>query len=81
MPEESGGPIPDQGLIALGSANSLDGAVELTEYGYIYEKRFSTMALRETNFDLMAKQTFLGVEDFFGVGQSTVTASIANQGL
>ena len=64
-PPESLGLVPDQELIALGANNTLDPAAILVEYGYIYEKRFSTFAKRDKELRIMAKATVKGLENYF----------------
>ena len=64
-PGESLGIVGDQDLIAIGQSNTVDGASLLIEYGYIYQPEFATAASRETTFQKMAEQTYLGLQDFF----------------
>jgi N-acetylmuramoyl-L-alanine amidase len=65
LPQEQGGLIEDQELIAIGSNNSLDGAGLLVEYAYIYEPMLLKTSTRATAFATMAQKTYQGVEDFF----------------
>ncbi len=65
LPKESSGIVKEQDLIAIGSFNTLDSPSVLVEYGYIYDELFATETKRETTFNGMAKQTFLGIQDFF----------------
>ena len=73
--KESDGIIPDQELIAVGASNTLDSAVSLIEYGYIYERPFRDPALRTTALKELAYQTYLGVMDLLE-GKKVVRASI-----
>jgi len=66
VPGESGGTIPDQELIAVGSNNSVDSAGVLIEYGYIYEPQFRHRDVRTIATYDYAYETYLGIQDFFG---------------
>jgi len=65
FPLESAGVVPDQDLIAIGSNNSVNDAVLLIEYGYIYEPQFQISSVRKIALDDYAYQTYLGLQDFF----------------
>ncbi len=65
LPAEKSGVVEDQELIAVGSFNTLDPAVFLIEYGYLYESQFINSNTRITALREMAKQTYLGIVDFF----------------
>jgi len=65
LPKEDVGIIESQDLIAIGQSNSLDAASILIEYGYIYRPQFAGQVSRESAFDKMARQTYLGLEDSF----------------
>ncbi len=69
MPLESAGIVEDQELIAVGAYNTLDPAVLLIEYGYIYEARFTSPQVRTLAIKESALQTYLGILDFFGTGK------------
>ncbi len=68
LPIENKGIVPDSELIATGVFHSLLPAAALIEYGYIYEPMYTAgpitraAALKERAF-----QTFVGVENFFGI--------------
>jgi N-acetylmuramoyl-L-alanine amidase len=62
---ESAGIIDSPDLIAIGANNTSDAASLLIEYGYIYEKQFSTRDSRTKVFEDMASLTYLGLLDFF----------------
>lgn len=64
LPAESNGPTEDQGLIAIGSNNSLDASSVLIEYSYIYESAVQDHYLRNESLERMAQLTYMGVEDF-----------------
>ncbi len=64
-PKEAAGIIESPDLIAIGNANTLDGASVLMEYGYIYRPAFQDKQAREETFDKMARLTYLGLIDFF----------------
>ena len=64
-PGEKVGVVEDQELIAVGSANTLDGASLLMEYGYIYEPQFQVDSVRGAVIKELALQTYLGITDFF----------------
>jgi N-acetylmuramoyl-L-alanine amidase len=71
-PPESAGLLPDQDLIAIGGAHSLNSAASaLIEYGYIYEEQYENLDMREILVKDLAYQTFLGLHGFFG-DRSTV---------
>ena len=73
MPQENAGVVDDQDLIAVGSNNNADAASMLIEYGYIYEPQFQDPIIRDMTLKDLAYQTYLGLEDFFGVqSQSAV---------
>jgi len=61
---QEGAVVPDQELIAVGSYNTLDPAVALIEYGYIYESRFQGDKRAEL-FRELARLTHEGLRDFF----------------
>ena len=65
MPQEQGGIVADQDLIAIGANASLKSAVALVEYGYIYEPQFGQPELRDAVLGELAFQTFRGVKKFF----------------
>ncbi len=65
LPIENAGVVEDQELIATGSFNTLDPAVFLIEYGYLYEPQFMNPNTRITALREMAEQTYLGVVGFF----------------
>lgn len=65
LPKENAGIVENQDLIAIGQSNSLDAVSLLIEYGYIYRPQFALKASRDSAFNEMAKQTYLGLEDFF----------------
>ncbi len=65
--KERVGVVPDQELVAIGANNTLDPASVLIEYGYIYESGIQTKTVKNSYLKDLAFQTFLGVEDFFGV--------------
>jgi N-acetylmuramoyl-L-alanine amidase len=63
--KESSGIVPDQNLIAVGASNTLNTRSILIEYGYIYEKRFSTFYKRAAEMKTMAAQTYDGIRRYF----------------
>lgn len=67
LPEEKGGLIPDQKLIALGANNTLTPSVNsvLVEYGYVYEKIFRKSSTRQQSYKTMADLTAKGVKNYF----------------
>ncbi len=67
LPEEEGGLIPDQKLIALGSSNTLSSNVRsiLIEYGYVYEKIFRKSSTRHQAYKTMADMTVKGIKNNF----------------
>ncbi len=67
MPLEREGVVEDQELIAIGAYNTLDPAVLLIEYGYIYETQFINPKTRTLAIEESALQTYLGILDFFGI--------------
>lgn len=66
FPQENGGIVPDQDLIAVGAYNTLDPVGALIEYGYIYETKFLDKKIREAFLRELAFQTYVGVNRFFG---------------
>src|SRR3989344_2613758 len=64
LPQEARSPVEDQELIAIGSNNSLDASSVLIEYSYIYEPLVQQSLVRTQSLTSMAKQTYLGIEDF-----------------
>jgi N-acetylmuramoyl-L-alanine amidase len=66
LPKEDAGLVEDQGLIAIGSANSLKSAVALVEYGYIYEPQFLDPVIRTSVIRDLAFQSYMGIHRFFG---------------
>lgn len=73
LPKESKGIVEEQNLIAIGTANTLNSPSLLIEYGYIYDSLFIN-AKQKTTFDAMAKETFLGTQDFFATRKSSQIA-------
>lgn len=65
LPGENQGITEDQDLIALGANGSLDAAVLLIEYGYIYEPQFTSSRLREDMMRELGYQTYLGLKKYF----------------
>lgn len=80
LPKEKDGIIEDQTLIAIGSNNTLDPAVMLIEYGYIYEPQFTNTEVRTLAIKELSLQTYNGIKNFFeetevltpGVGYTAV---------
>ncbi|MBI4059645.1 N-acetylmuramoyl-L-alanine amidase [Candidatus Giovannonibacteria bacterium] len=68
LPKEDAGVVEDQELIAVGANNTLDGAVALVEYGYIYEPLVQGEKTREVAISDLALKTYLGVTDLFKSG-------------
>lgn len=66
LPSEDEGVVESQELIAIGSANTVDAASMLIEYGYIYEPQFRVESVRSMAVKELAFQTYLGLSDFFG---------------
>lgn len=64
---EDKGIVEDAELIALGSHNTSAVPSILIEYGYIYEPKFTDIAVQPAVFSDYAYQTARGVRDFFGV--------------
>jgi N-acetylmuramoyl-L-alanine amidase len=67
MPLEKGGVVEDQELIAIGRYNTVDAPSMLIEYGYIYESQYHDEVIRPMLLREYAFQTYLGIQDFFGV--------------
>ncbi len=65
---ESDGIVEEPDLIAVGAYNTADAASMLVEYGYIYEPQFTNDDTRDLALKDLAFQTYLGLQDFFGVG-------------
>ncbi len=66
-PKEVNGIIPDPGLIAVGTKETLDAGVRsvLVEYGYIYGKIFRKSSTRHKAYKDMARLTAKGIEKYF----------------
>jgi len=64
-PQENIGVIEDQELIAIGSFNTLDAAVVLIEYDYIYARALQNESIRELLLKKYAHETYNGVKDYF----------------
>ncbi|MCX6755252.1 MAG: N-acetylmuramoyl-L-alanine amidase [Candidatus Nomurabacteria bacterium] len=66
-PEEKGGLIPDQKLIALGANDTLLPSTRsvLVEYGYIYQKIFRNSTTRHQAYKTMADLTVKGIINYF----------------
>lgn len=64
---ESAGLVPDQKLIAMGSFGTLSASVRsvLIEYGYMYEKTFRTLALRQQAYTTMSDLTVKGIKNYY----------------
>lgn len=77
MPKEKSGVVGDQNLIAVGANNSLDSAALLIEYGYIYESQFMNQEIRPLVLKELARQTYLGIKDFFGATSPNENKNIA----
>jgi N-acetylmuramoyl-L-alanine amidase len=63
--QESAGIIQDQGLIAVGSENTLIKPSILIEYGYIYQKEYWTRSSRDKLYGLFGTATANGIRKFF----------------
>ncbi|HEY4478358.1 MAG TPA: N-acetylmuramoyl-L-alanine amidase [Candidatus Paceibacterota bacterium] len=74
LPTEQGGFVEEPDLIAIGSHNTLDSASMLIEYGYIYEWQFANADIRSATMKDLAFETYLGLQDFFGVGKDIAYA-------
>jgi hypothetical protein len=66
LPKENTGIVPEQDLIAIGAKNTLNSAVMLIEYGYMYEPQISGNLLKSAYMKELAFQTYAGIENFFG---------------
>ena len=64
-PPEKSGVVPDQELIAIGAFDTLHTRSILIEYGYIYERKFSTVSKRATQMRVMAEDTYQGIKKYF----------------
>lgn len=62
---EKTGVVDEPRLIAIGAHNTAKEPSVLIEYGYIYETKFTNPSLREKTLDLLASETFAGLEDYF----------------
>ncbi len=71
LPKERGTIIDDYELIAVGANNTLDSAVALIEYGYIYESLFIDPSIRDAYLKELAFQTYRGLKNFFGEAEVT----------
>lgn len=60
LPKE-GAITEDQELIAIGANNTVDAAVILTEYGYVYEPHFADPKVTGAVMKELARQTYEGV--------------------
>jgi N-acetylmuramoyl-L-alanine amidase len=56
--------VSDQELIALGANATLKTASLLIEYGYIYEERLQSPAVRALWLQALARQTYAGLLDY-----------------
>lgn len=56
--------VESQDLIAIGAHNTIDSASILIEYGYIYEKAFQDVDIRDEMFKGLARMTYNGVMDY-----------------
>ncbi|MBP6858525.1 MAG: N-acetylmuramoyl-L-alanine amidase [Candidatus Pacebacteria bacterium] len=72
---ESGGIVDERELIAIGANNTADAASLLIEYAYIYEPQIVDPEARTLAIKDLAYQTYLGLEDFFHQGKTTVAAA------
>ncbi|MCX6717827.1 MAG: N-acetylmuramoyl-L-alanine amidase [Candidatus Taylorbacteria bacterium] len=65
MPEENGGIIEDQELIALGRYNTSDSLSVIIEYAYIYESLMQNVKLRNDFIEKSASSTANAINKFF----------------
>ena len=65
LPKENAGLVEDQELVAIGRHNTVDAVSLLIEYGYIYEPWILNPIMRDIQIKELARQTVLGIEDFF----------------
>jgi len=72
-PQERVGVVEDQELIALGSNNTVDAAVVLIEYDYIYSPALHNETVRPLLFKEYAQKTYDGLKKYF-----TEISGIAN---
>ena len=75
FPGESSGIVDEHDLIAIGANDTADAASLLIEYGYIYEPQFTDPDARDMAIRDLAYQTYLGLEDFFNQGKTTLAVS------
>jgi N-acetylmuramoyl-L-alanine amidase len=71
---ESSGIVDERELIAVGANDTADAASLLIEYAYIYEPQIVDPTARTLALKDLAYQTYLGLEDFFNPGVTTVAA-------
>jgi N-acetylmuramoyl-L-alanine amidase len=69
-PQEHVGVIEDQELIAIGSFNTLDAAVVLIEYDYIYAPALQNESVRALAIKKYAHETYNGVKNYFEVNKN-----------
>ncbi len=74
MPQEKGGIIEDQDLIAIGPFNSVNAPSMLVEYSYIYEPQLVNPATQKAFIDELAYETYKGVGDFLDPGVKPAAA-------
>ncbi|MEK7641968.1 MAG: N-acetylmuramoyl-L-alanine amidase [Patescibacteria group bacterium] len=72
---ESTGIVDERELIAIGANDTADAASLLIEYAYIYEPQIVDPESRPLAIRDLAYQTYLGLEDFFNPGKTTMAAS------
>ncbi len=73
---ESSGIVDERELIAIGANNTADAASLLIEYAYLYEPQIADSQMRAMAIKDLAYQTYLGLEDFFNPGRTTVASSM-----
>jgi len=72
MPQENGGVIEDQDLIAVGSYNTSDSLSVLVEYAYIYESFMQKESLRNFFINNAASSTANALFNFFNSRVSNI---------
>lgn len=71
MPKEAD-VVESQDLIAVGAYNTVDPISILIEYGYIYERQFQDLEIREIVYEELARQTYNGILDYVGDKKNTL---------
>lgn len=76
LPGETGSPIEDQELIAVGANGSRVSASFLVEYGYLAESQFQNIEVRSAVLDELSHRTVRGLAEYFSTPRTLAATTL-----